>query len=78
MKQQFRAEPDEVFQRYECNKCKGHAIYLSITYRDKKGTLMCLNCGESADAAYGIKLLGEVKTHEKKYTQKITSAFYKT
>ena len=40
--------------RYRCNKCGGHAIYLSVTAQDKKGTLSCINCGNTEDAKYGI------------------------
>lgn len=61
---------EEEEQRYICLKCKGHAIYLSVTARDKEGTLMCLNCGESEDAKYGIEQYLSIK-QVKKQTRRI-------
>jgi transcription elongation factor Elf1 len=50
--------------RYRCDHCGGYAIYVSFTWKDKKGTLSCINCGNTADAK-GITRIGEVSDGRK-------------
>lgn len=60
---------------YSCLKCHSTSIYLSMSPLDLKGTLTCLMCGQTEDAAIGIARNGKRITT---YSNDSLSAYFKS